>query len=317
MFQFPGKWYVKDEKNDNLGGKHMDLVKIGKYIAGKRKALGLTQVQVADKLGMSDKSVSKWERGVCLPDVSIYMDLCNILGISLNEFLTGEDLEEEKILEASEENLIQIIKDGKYMKRKLKSVIVLLTGICVVLIGVLLAFCIKKKAEINYIEALSEESTERGTAEMLAGTEQAFLYHYSVEDKIQKLAVELSAYEHGVLLKKEKVAEMSLEDVPHEGMIVVLVDNQEHTVDLILAQESVKISTSFDILENLENKAWGLYSATELVERTKIFNGEAQGILALLYGKDSLRNVSIEDAGKEISATENDYMYFLSVEFCE
>ena len=44
----------------------MDLVKIGKYIAGKRKALGLTQVQVAEKLGMSDKSVSKWERGVSL-----------------------------------------------------------------------------------------------------------------------------------------------------------------------------------------------------------------------------------------------------------
>ena len=50
----------------------MDLVKIGKYIAEKRKALGLTQRQVAEKLGMSDKSVSKWERGICLPDVSVY-----------------------------------------------------------------------------------------------------------------------------------------------------------------------------------------------------------------------------------------------------
>ena len=47
----------------------MDLVKIGKYIAGKRKDLGMTQKQLAEKLGMSDKSVSKWERGVCLPDV--------------------------------------------------------------------------------------------------------------------------------------------------------------------------------------------------------------------------------------------------------
>ena len=51
----------------------MDLVKIGKYIAGKRKELGLTQRQLADKLGMSDKSVSKWERGVCLPDVFFQM----------------------------------------------------------------------------------------------------------------------------------------------------------------------------------------------------------------------------------------------------
>lgn len=51
----------------------MDLIKIGKYIAEKRKALGLTQKQLAEKLNMSDKSVSKWERGICLPDVSIYM----------------------------------------------------------------------------------------------------------------------------------------------------------------------------------------------------------------------------------------------------
>ena len=51
----------------------MDLIKIGKYIAGKRKSLGMTQKQLAEKLGMSDKSVSKWERGVCLPDVSLYL----------------------------------------------------------------------------------------------------------------------------------------------------------------------------------------------------------------------------------------------------
>ena len=58
----------------------MDLIKIGKYIAGKRKSLGMTQKQLAEKLGISDKSVSKWERGVCLPDVSVYKELCSILG---------------------------------------------------------------------------------------------------------------------------------------------------------------------------------------------------------------------------------------------
>ena len=55
----------------------MDLVKIGKYIAAKRKEKGMTQKQLAEKLGMSDKSVSKWERGICLPDVSVYTDLCH------------------------------------------------------------------------------------------------------------------------------------------------------------------------------------------------------------------------------------------------
>lgn len=75
----------------------MNLVKIGRYIAEKRKSLGLTQRQLAEKLGKSDKSVSKWERGICLPDVSVYLELCGILGISLNEFLAGEDIEIDNI----------------------------------------------------------------------------------------------------------------------------------------------------------------------------------------------------------------------------
>lgn len=59
---FPTKGTITSKE----GGNHMDLIKIGKYIAGKRKELGMTQKQLAEKLGMSDKSVSKWERGVSL-----------------------------------------------------------------------------------------------------------------------------------------------------------------------------------------------------------------------------------------------------------
>ena len=91
----------------------MDLIKIGKYIAGKRKELALTQKQLAEKLGMSDKSVSKWERGVCLPDVSVYAELCDILGISINEFLAGEDIPKENMIRKSEENIIGVTKDSK------------------------------------------------------------------------------------------------------------------------------------------------------------------------------------------------------------
>lgn len=86
----------------------MDLIKIGAYIAEKRRALGITQVELARQLGMSDKSVSKWERGICLPDVSIYIQLCEILGISINEFIAGEDLESDKIIQQSEKNIIDV-----------------------------------------------------------------------------------------------------------------------------------------------------------------------------------------------------------------
>ena len=65
----------------------MDLVKIGSYIAEKRKKLGMTQKQLAEKLGKSDKSVSKWERGICLPDVSVYLESVSYTHLTLPTIL--------------------------------------------------------------------------------------------------------------------------------------------------------------------------------------------------------------------------------------
>ena len=70
--------------------------------------------------------------GICLPDVSVYMELCDILGISINEFLVGEDISEENIIKKSEDNLIQVTKDSKYKQRNLKSIIVVLIIITIV-----------------------------------------------------------------------------------------------------------------------------------------------------------------------------------------
>ena len=115
----------------------MDQIKIGKYIAEKRKVLGLTQRQLAEQLGMSDKSVSKWERGVCqpcelcLPDVSVYAPLCAALGISVNEFLAGEDIAREALPQKAEDNLLQISADSRGRQRKLKRVIALLAAVAV------------------------------------------------------------------------------------------------------------------------------------------------------------------------------------------
>ena len=81
----------------------MNIAKIGKLISERRKTIGLTQVQLADKLHVSDKAVSKWETGKSMPDVSIMLELCNTLGISVQELLLGEvvtmdDKTNEKVL---------------------------------------------------------------------------------------------------------------------------------------------------------------------------------------------------------------------------
>ena len=65
----------------------MDQIKIGRFIAERRKKASLTQMQLAEKIGITDKAISKWERGVAMPDTSIMLKLCDILGISVNELL--------------------------------------------------------------------------------------------------------------------------------------------------------------------------------------------------------------------------------------
>ena len=84
----------------------MDLDKIGKFIALNRKNKGLTQEQLAEKLGVTNKTVSRWETGKYMPDLSLLKPLSEELGITLNELLSGEKIEEQKIVENMEKNII-------------------------------------------------------------------------------------------------------------------------------------------------------------------------------------------------------------------
>lgn len=91
----------------------MDNIKIGKFISLCRKEKELTQKDLAEILGVSDKTVSKWERGINLPDASLYYLLCDTLGISINELFIGERLCEQEMIKKSEESIINSIEDGK------------------------------------------------------------------------------------------------------------------------------------------------------------------------------------------------------------
>ncbi|MBQ4155909.1 MAG: helix-turn-helix domain-containing protein, partial [Clostridia bacterium] len=89
----------------------MDQIKIGKFIADCRKSSNLTQVQLAEKLNITDKAVSKWERGIAMPDSSIMIELCNILSISVNELLNGEKISMENNNQKNEQLLLEMTKE--------------------------------------------------------------------------------------------------------------------------------------------------------------------------------------------------------------
>lgn len=92
----------------------MDQEKIGRLIAECRKAKKMTQNDLANKLGVTDKSVSKWENGRCFPDVSLYKELCNILGITLNEFFAGEKIDDKDYKEKADENLLLALENSSF-----------------------------------------------------------------------------------------------------------------------------------------------------------------------------------------------------------
>ena len=99
----------------------MNQEKIGKFIASCRKNMGLTQAVLAEKLGITDRAVSKWENGKSMPDASIMLELCELLHITVNELLSGERLDMEGYKKMAEKNLLQLKKQEELINKKLLS----------------------------------------------------------------------------------------------------------------------------------------------------------------------------------------------------
>lgn len=97
----------------------MNQVKIGKFIASKRKEQGLTQLQLAEKLGITDRAVSKWETGKSLPDASLMPELCKLLKITINDLLCGDVVSVENYNEKAEKALLEMVKKEETQNKKL------------------------------------------------------------------------------------------------------------------------------------------------------------------------------------------------------
>ena len=116
----------------------MNQVKIGKFIAERRRGANLTQMQLAEKMNVTDRAVSKWETGKALPDSSIMLDLCKTLGITVNDLLSGEVVTVENYDKELEKNLIEVVKQKERADRQLLTLEIVVGCVCV---AVMLALC--------------------------------------------------------------------------------------------------------------------------------------------------------------------------------
>ena len=295
----------------------MDLIKIGKYIAFKRKEQGLTQKQLAEKLNMSDKSVSKWERGICLPDVSVYLELCKILDISINEFLAGEDIPKETIEQKAEENIIQITKDNKNKQKYLKKIIRLLIVMLVVFIFITSIFIYKKLTQPqNYIEPYLEKSTEMQMANMLSNHPgDILLFHYNSKKYFDSLTMYLTQYQKGKKISDKEICTFynNPSKGTNTGNIALVVDYEASTLKIIDAfEDGYYVAEGISFLENINH--YDVWDYNQIEEKTSIKYGKKQMLVALSYGKNHVTSLPIKEleTNKKIK---NDYTCILSIKF--
>ena len=135
----------------------MDQIKIGKFISSSRKAKEITQENLAIKLGVSKNAVSKWERGLNLPDPSLMQELCSILDITLNELFAGEHLNEKEIKKQADKNILDLLKFNNDKTKKYKILIfitLMLLVISFTMIGKNLliksGYMIDNNVDVNY-----------------------------------------------------------------------------------------------------------------------------------------------------------------------
>lgn len=296
----------------------MDLIKIGKYIAGKRKALGLTQRQLAEQLGMSDKSVSKWERGICLPDVSVYSDLCGLLGISINEFLAGEDIAQAQIVQKSEENILGVATDSKHRQKRLQAIICVLLAVSLLAVSAIGVFVFRASRPQNFIAPIDKNSAEMETARLFAGPDGAYIYQFTTTDAYNSLTLYYSEYQAGSLMYKEDL-EIGFDGMgsPKEGEILLLPDFKNFVIKVVISAEGSKLTTEIPILENVPEREYYGRSATEIREKKNITYNEEQPLAALLYDNDEMRVLDLGELmdGQTDSLAENDFVYFFSCRF--
>ena len=157
----------------------MDLVKIGKFIAQCRKEKNMTQAELAEKLNITDRAISKWETGKGMPDSSIMLDLCNELNISVNELLSGEVIEMNDYDKKAEENLLKLNKSNQYISKKLlQSIIaIILLVLIIIVIGL-----------YNFIKQVSKSDLDSTL------TQAQSIYEINI--KIQELEEKINALEN-------------------------------------------------------------------------------------------------------------------------
>ena len=252
--------------------------------------------------------------------MSLYTSLCETLGISINEFLAGEDIQKENIVQRSDETIIEVVTDSKYKQKRLKRLIYALLPLSVAaLLAAGVCLFLQNRPQ-NYIAPVERNSIEMKTAEMLSDTNDAFIYKYKTTDDYTSLRLYVSEYQTGALIRKDPILGIGYQDIgsPENGTILIVPSMKNSALKVIAVDDTGnKISTEIPILENVSDGQYYGRSGTQIEEKSPIQYNAEQGLAALVYDKDAMRLGCIQEYEQGLAPEIDDYVYFFSFEFCK
>lgn len=228
----------------------MDQKKIGRFICSLRKEKQLTQEQLAEKLGVSINAVSKWERGLSFPDVSLYKDLCKELDINIEELINGE---KSKSSTAKEKAILNVVKTNKNEKKKKNIIIIVFT----LLITLLIIFgLIIYKYKSREVEDFYERNYQ--LTFVARDVEAFFKYRFGdvYPDFYGGMYISDDSYNLIVQIVEEKI--------PEKGTMEYYYYNELSTVDERIKLEYVKYS--YNELLNINNTITDYFSNNKVFE---------------------------------------------------
>ena len=234
--------------------------------------------------------------------------------------MAGEDIAQENMIQKSETNIIEVIRDNidKQKCLKVMKCILLVIAICAVSIIGFTIYRLKKPQ--NYISLVAKDSIEMQTAELLAGPDGAFVYKFITTDEYKKLRLHICRYESGKLSDQDKV-EMGFEDIgsPKSGEIVMVPDFDNYVIKLIISGGGSRLSTEIPILENVENREYYGRTATEIKNVVDIRYDKQQPLIAFVYDNDEMSVPTLDDFinSQTDFLSKNDYVYYVAFEFCK
>ena len=180
----------------------MDQAKIGKFIAENRTAKDITQEELATKIGVTDKAISKWENGRCLPDVSLFKPLCKELDISINELLNGEKDKKER----NEDGYINYVKDNN-QKHKKKNIIITIVSLIIIVILILGIYFINNFGKTIIYTLSGESKNFRYEGGTLFVTNDKYIFtsggiHCTKEEICEKEILEMAIIANNKVIRK-------------------------------------------------------------------------------------------------------------------